>query len=325
MGFIADIIGATNKYKADGGLPQEIDRAELAQALSASLQGKGIAGSEADAATQRELINTLQGDVAGTGPSVAMNQLRGATDANQKTNAAQLAGVRGLNPAISARLIAQGNAESQQKLASDAATLRAQEQIAARAGLGQALSEKRAADIQGFGAQTQRAGNIANTFLSAKQEADRVNAGVAGQNAQTNAGIGGGLVGGVASGLTKLLPFAEGGEVPGMPRVPGDSPVNDTVPIMASPGEVVLPRTVANDPDEAKAFVAALKKKDKKPSYGDVLERLRAVEGMFAGGRVGYASGGAVKAPTPAQDVQDAFLKNLGASYLKSRLVKAGA
>jgi hypothetical protein len=38
--------------------------------------------------------------------------------------------------------------------------------------------------------------------------------------------------------------FSNGGVVPGSPAVDGDSPQNDIVPIMASPGEIVIPRTV---------------------------------------------------------------------------------
>jgi hypothetical protein len=38
---------------------------------------------------------------------------------------------------------------------------------------------------------------------------------------------------------------AHGGRVPGMPRVGGDSPLNDIVPIKTSPGEVVVPRSLA--------------------------------------------------------------------------------
>lgn len=56
----------------------------------------------------------------------------------------------------------------------------------------------------------------------------------------------------------------KGGRVPGRASVPGNSPRNDTVPAMVSPGEVVLPRTVAmagDAPKRAAAFVAALKKR----------------------------------------------------------------
>lgn len=50
--------------------------------------------------------------------------------------------------------------------------------------------------------------------------------------------------------------FKNGGIVPGQPKVPGDSPANDIVPahvgnknIRLSPGEVVVPRSLATQPD----------------------------------------------------------------------------
>lgn len=42
--------------------------------------------------------------------------------------------------------------------------------------------------------------------------------------------------------------FRDGGQVPGHAMRPGDSPSNDTVPAVLSPGEVVLPRSVAQNP-----------------------------------------------------------------------------
>lgn len=49
-----------------------------------------------------------------------------------------------------------------------------------------------------------------------------------------------------------------GGSVPGKARVQGDSLKNDTVPAMLSPGEIVVPRTKAQDPEAAKRFVMAV-------------------------------------------------------------------
>lgn len=52
---------------------------------------------------------------------------------------------------------------------------------------------------------------------------------------------------------------AAGGKVPGKAKVPGDSPKNDTVKTMLSPGEIVIPRSVVNskNPEKAAAdFVA---------------------------------------------------------------------
>jgi hypothetical protein len=78
---------------------------------------------------------------------------------------------------------------------------------------------------------------------------------------------------------------ARGGaiEVPGKAKYKGDTRANDTVPALLSPGEIVLPRTVAQSddaPDKAKKFVEAIKTK-KKPSardYAQALARLQELE-----------------------------------------------
>lgn len=57
----------------------------------------------------------------------------------------------------------------------------------------------------------------------------------------------------------KPMKAAFGAKVPGAPKVPGDSPRNDTVIAKVSPGEVILPRSVStapNAPDKAKRFMA---------------------------------------------------------------------
>lgn len=56
----------------------------------------------------------------------------------------------------------------------------------------------------------------------------------------------------------EVLEMRSGGSVPGMARVPGDSPKNDTVPARLSPGEVVIPRTIAHSPDMAANFIRHL-------------------------------------------------------------------
>lgn len=88
-----------------------------------------------------------------------------------------------------------------------------------------------------------------------------------------------------------------GGAIKGDATVAGDSPRNDTVKAMLSPGEVVLPRSVtqAEDaPDKAKAFLDAIKKgKGPKPTFGDVLmshrkmnDRINQLEAYCRGGMV---------------------------------------
>lgn len=51
----------------------------------------------------------------------------------------------------------------------------------------------------------------------------------------------------------------DGGKVPGQPKVSGDSPKNDIVPAMLSPGEVVVPRTKVNDEDEFNNFMSQVR------------------------------------------------------------------
>lgn len=72
-------------------------------------------------------------------------------------------------------------------------------------------------------------------------------------------------------------------EIPGKAKYKGDTRSNDTVPALLSPGEIVLPRSVAQDedaPDKAKKFVQAIKKQ-KRPSpkaFAEALARLSELE-----------------------------------------------
>lgn len=115
-----------------------------------------------------------------------------------------------------------------------------------------------------FNNQLQKATGQAN--VSGKQADQAMQAG------QQEAGLIGGLIGGAsqmgAAGLAPTPQYnfgevpkaAEGGMVNGHPEVQGDSPRNDTVPAMLSPGEVVVPRSIASNPDAVKQFVAHLMK-----------------------------------------------------------------
>lgn len=65
--------------------------------------------------------------------------------------------------------------------------------------------------------------------------------------------------------------YLDGGQVGGIAKVPGDSLKNDTVKAMLSPGEIVLPRTIAHnpDPDRVMAFLNRIRK-PKSPHPEDV-------------------------------------------------------
>ena len=89
--------------------------------------------------------------------------------------------------------------------------------------------------------------------------------------------------GGAGGGLR----FSDGGRVPGQAMVPGDSEINDVVDIKASPGEIVIPRSAAQDKESAKEFI------DNMP-FGKTRDLLK--NKYACGGKVrdNYACGGKV-------------------------------
>ena len=104
------------------------------------------------------------------------------------------------------------------------------------------------------------------------------------------AGLIGGLIGTggeiAAAGMTpaagayeggEIHDFLKGGSVPGRPHVDGNSPKNDTVPAMLSPGEIVLPRTIAKNPqpDRVMEFLNRIRKP--KVHHEDVANVLQAL------------------------------------------------
>lgn len=72
---------------------------------------------------------------------------------------------------------------------------------------------------------------------------------------------------GPKSSLGQALRMMDGGTVPGKAKVEGDSLKNDTVHALLSPGEIVIPRTIAEGEDaprKAMEFVAAIKARKRK-------------------------------------------------------------
>ena len=91
-----------------------------------------------------------------------------------------------------------------------------------------------------------KGGKVANVFSGAAQGA------IAGG---TVAGPWGAAAGGIVGAAAN---YAHGGRVPGDSPFPGDSEMNDIFDAQLSPGEVVLPRTVASDPKQSAQYVAAV-------------------------------------------------------------------
>lgn len=110
------------------------------------------------------------------------------------------------------------------------------------------------------------------TEMSNRRAMEKANKGNAlsgimqGASAGSSFGPKGAIIGGIAGGIMgkqgNSAGYYEGGEIPGQAKVPGDHPANDTVPAMLSPGEVVVPRTVAEQipgDDPVEAIVKLLK------------------------------------------------------------------
>lgn len=273
---------------------------------------------QADAARlqQQQFIQALQAQAAGSGPSLAQGQLQQATDSGIRQAMALGQSMPGMGNQARLRSILGNQAALQQQAAGQSALLRNQEMMQGQQMLGGALSGMRGQDLNQAGMQQQ--GNMGMAQLQAQNRLayDQMNnsaqmasdgrlmnvvgAGINAGGAAASMSAGGGAGGGGGGGGGFMTPNVEpptmmsiGGPVPGRAMSPGNSLRNDTVPAMLSPGEIVIPRSVAQDedaPDKAAAFVAAVKaQKQGKPdeeTLKRILSRLDRVEQMAYGGRV---------------------------------------
>lgn len=139
------------------------------------------------------------------------------------------------------RGISNAQAASSQQAAGQANILRAKQQLGANSMFGAALGQT---EDQQIDEASRKAAALQNT--RAANDASKTTAAKTAEN---------------TSGGTAQSFMSDGGEVPGKPQVFGDDEKNDTVPAWLSPGEVVLPRSVANDPQAAAEFVRSLQMK----------------------------------------------------------------
>lgn len=244
LGSVAGTLGLANTFQAAGtpiqngtnvgqlnnaynGVQQTLGgQTALASELSPQAQQGSI--------EQNQLAQQLAQRAAGGGPNPALAQLNQATGQNVANQAALMAGQRGAsaNPGLIARQAAQQGASIQQNAAGQAATLQAQQQIAAQqelAGLadqqinqaGQAVTNATNAQI-GEQGQLQAANTAANNAnVSQQANINNVNSQVAQSNANTNSNVLGGIgnalsavagpIGGLVSDIGSL--FAHGGPV----------------------------------------------------------------------------------------------------------------
>lgn len=272
---------ATEQYNAvNNQLAQQGQYLQQLQAQHALQNQTDVFGQ------QQQLANQLQQRAMGAGPNPALEQLRQQTAANTANQAALMASQRGAgaNTGLLARQAAMQGAANQQASVGQAATMQANQQIAAQQQLAQQQQAMQSAagqqagqlqnQYQATGAQQLQAQANINQAIANQNNAQIANTQQANAATQalygTQMGIVGGLIGGASSALTMsptgagaaggggggvskmAMPFSDGGKVPGKAEVPGDSRVNDTVPTMLSPGEIVIPRSIVDHPDAAK-------------------------------------------------------------------------
>lgn len=353
----ADIHSGTNQGQIDQAYNQTQGGLQQQQAfLSALLAQNGVGNQSNVFGQQQALAGQLQQQANGQGPNPALQQLQNQTRQNVQQQAALMGSQRGAgaNAGLIARQAAMQGANIQQQEAGQGALMQAQQQIAAQ----QALAQQQSSMAGLATNQVNQLGNAQNSYnqsaLGSQQQLLNANAAynssavnqqsnlntigadIGKQNAATNKGLIGGIMGGVGSllggggggsffadggqvdymnsspqeqamqlaapttqapsspspqhtapkksgGLSGILGLAamlsdggpvsnfgkcmkQGGGVPGKASVQGDSKKNDTVPAMLSPGEIVIPRSIANHPNapaEAAKFVAAILAKKK--------------------------------------------------------------
>lgn len=280
-----DLFGFETGEDRDRRAAQEAAEAPARQQLERmnQLQTQMQPGVTGGINAQQQLAGMYANQATGAGPSVSAGMLNEATARNVADQGAILASARGssANPMIAARLAAQQGGEAGQQAARAAATMKAQEQLAAQAAMGQLANQQIGQQLSASGLGAQQSGGLMNAGLQAQQAKE------ASENALTGQMLGAGASYlGASSGAAKKTAayggeitqapnqqenwlsshftapkMSNGGHVPGKAQVFGDSHVNDTVDAKLSPGEIVIPRSIAkgkNPVGDSAKFVAAV-------------------------------------------------------------------
>lgn len=293
---LSNALGTNDTYQASNPLDT---KALTESMLNSQNRFEGLQGQ------QQSLAQALLKQSQGAGPNPAQNMLNQATDQNIRQNAGMIASQKGINPLLARQMAAQNAGMMNQHAAGQAATMNAQQRLASQQQLGNLYGNMAGQNLQNVNSS----GNLVDQSTLGTEG---INAGVAAQNAQTGAqefgslmgaagslgaaafsgggssaaastaGASGGNFGGAMSPTNNYLGNytfkAKGGFIPGHAKTKGNSPKNDTVPAMLSPGEIVLPRSVTQSQDadqKAKEFVKAIMQKKKPKHFGHVLEARR--------------------------------------------------
>lgn len=219
-GSIGGALTAQNGYNAQLAPTQQTNYGGLiSQAAQNSLNG--VNGVNANIGNQNALAQALLLQSQGGGPNPALTQLNQTTGQNVNNQAALMAGQRGAgsNPGLLARQIAMNGAQTQQNAVGQAATLQAQQQLAAEQGLsglygniGNEQLGEQGVNNQLFGTASGAQNAQNNTNVTNYADTQGINQKTAAANAaasnQTQGGIFnaiGGVLGGLVSPITGAL------------------------------------------------------------------------------------------------------------------------
>ncbi len=234
-------------------------------ALYGQMRGQDIAAQEASAQQMAALLTTGRAQDIASGQlqtqrdQLAANILQGVRAGDVDAVNAAIASAQAQRQAdIAARAQEQGLYDAAGRLDIDAAQLKAQQAIA------QARMDFEAGKITQ--AQQQAEENYWRDFWA------KVALGAIGAGSQI--------------GVSMATGKANGGRVDGRPLVKGDHPANDIIPALLSPGEIVIPRSIAqadDAPEKAAAFVRALQKAESAPlSRSAAARKIAALEAELA-------------------------------------------
>jgi hypothetical protein len=233
MGFISDIFGgnssgqgfkATNPFSSEQqqqAIKSTQDAMAQQNAFVQQLQAQGGLQNQSNVFGQMQgTAQQLQDASQGLGPNPAQAQLAQATAANTANQAALMAGQRGAssNAGLMARQAAMQGGANQQNAAGQAATMGAQQQIAARqqlqqqqAMMGQMAGQQAGQMQQGLAQYGNMAQGNQQQMLGAQANVNTTNAQIAQGNAQRQGGALSGLMGAAGAALAGPLGSMAGG------------------------------------------------------------------------------------------------------------------
>ena len=215
---LAGMLTTQNQYQAQLAPTQQTNyQPAIAGGANNALQGYGQFNQ--NLAGEQNLANSLQNQAAGIGPNPAQDQFAQNTQNNVAQQAALMAGQRGAgaNAGLIAREAGQQGGAIQQNATGQAATLQAQQQIAAQ----QALQGQQGQIQSGIVNEQNANSGLLNTAAGAQNaqntgniqnynNAQSINAGVA----QNNANAINKTVGSIFGAAGNAIALNKGGEVP---------------------------------------------------------------------------------------------------------------